>query len=384
MKNNGFHASTPGSKKVVAVSVIIALVLAAISAIAALAAPTPKSAFGSQISELNFARAWYNSARLNAANFVRTSDPAKAQQYLSQYAFALRQADALVAGRGVNTSNNNNNNGQSNNSGSSNNSNNNGSNNQSAQMSLADWLHMMRGLRDKLTALGFTANVASNGSNMAGAGVPVTGGTSSSSSSSSSNSSSATSTPTATPGTSSSSSSGSSATPTATPGTGSSSSSGSSATPTATPGTSSSSGSSSSTGVPVTGNSAANNSSALAKVWGKQFRDLEAARTWYNDFRSHPENFAHSSDPAKTQQWLSQYAFALRQADAIILGRSTTTTNNQNNANGNNSSNNNSSNGASVNRTTSAQQDLAGWLHMMRELREKLTGDASDPLGLND
>ncbi len=349
MKTNGLHASTSGSKKVIAVSIILAIVLAIISAIGVFAAPTQigvfaaptqKSTFGEQISQLNFARAWFNSARLNAANFVHTSDPAKAQQYLSQYAFALRQADAVVSGHGTSGD-------------------------------LAKWLRVMHGLRQKLIGIGFSANV-NNGSNTAGAGVPVTGGTSSSSSSSSSSAGAAT--PTATPTTSSSSSSSSSS-PTPTTSSSSSSSSSSSATSTATPSTSSSS---ATAAVPVTGNSAANNSaaqhSALAKVWGKQFRDLEAARTWFNNFRSNPHNFAHPADPAKTQQWLSQYAFALRQADMIVQTRGTTK----------NQSNASTPNSTSVNQTTPAQQDLARWLHLMRELREKLTGDANDPLGLND
>ncbi len=353
MKENRLDTSTSGGKKVAVVSIILALVLAIISAIGVFAAPTQKGTSGDQISELNFARAWYNSARLNAANFIHTSDPVKAQQYLSQYAFALRQADAIVNGH-------------------------------DSSGNLAKWLRVMRGLRQKLVDIGFSANV-NNGSNLAGAGVPVTGGTSRPSTGSTNptatpgtGSSSSSPTPTATSGTSSSSSSGnsSSPTPTATSGVSSSSSSGSSSSPTPT----ATSGTSGSAGVPVTGNSAANNAAAqhnaLAKVWGKQFRDLEAARTWYNNFRSNSKNFTHSSDPAKTQLWLSQYAFALRQADAIIAGRGMSTTKNQ--------SSTQTSNGASVNRTTSAHQDLAGWLHMMRELREKLTGDANDPLGLND
>src|SRR5512138_3232612 len=175
MKGNGFHASTAGGKKVIAVSLVIALVLASISIIGAFAAPTSKdspSAFGNQLRELNFDRAWFNSARSDATNFVRTSDPTRAQQYLAQYAFALNQADAIVAGRGTNTANNNNNN---NGNSSSNNTNN--TNFGSPKGDLAGWLHTMRGLQGKLADIGFNANISP--SNVAGSGVPVTGGTSS-------------------------------------------------------------------------------------------------------------------------------------------------------------------------------------------------------------
>ncbi len=378
MNIKGFHASTSGGKKVVAVSLILALVLASISVIAAFAAPTKsKSAFGSQLRELDFDRAWFNSARLNAANFVNTSDPGRAQQYLSQYAFALNQADAIVAGRGANTTNNNNN---GNNSSSSNSSNTNNTNFGSAQGDLAQWLHMMRGLQGKLASIGFTASVSN--SNVAGSGVPVTGGTSSSSSSSGASAATATpgadssTTPTATPTTSSSSSSSSATTPTATPATGSSSASTPTATPTTGSSSSSSSSSTSSAGIPNTGSSANLNRSDLAKIWGPQFSQLEAARAWLTNFKSNPANLVNSSDPAKTQQWISQYEFALRQADAIVMGRGTNVASNNNNGNNSSSS---STSGSSVNSNSnntqfgSAHGDLAQWLHLMRDLQVKLT-----------
>jgi hypothetical protein len=328
MKINGFHASTSGGKKVMAVSLILTLVLASISVISAFAAPTPKSssaqAFGSQLRELDTDRTWFNSVRSQPSNFISTSDPTKAQQYLAQYAFALGQAEAVVKNGGATTTNN-----------------------QSAQQNLATWLHVMHGLQDKLSSIGFS-NTSS--STVAGAGVPVTGDSSSTSSSSSSSTGSSAA-PTATPTTSSSSSSsaGSSATPTTTPSTGSSSSSTSSNT--------------SGAAIPNTGGQASTlNNTVLAKVWGVQFRDLEAARAWYNNFRLNPANLISSSDPAKTQQWLDQYAFALRQADAIIVRGSTALTNNNNNNQSNTSG-----------ERTSAQQDLATWLHMMRDLQVKLT-----------
>ncbi len=346
MKRNGFRASISGGKKAIAISLAVALVLAAISVVGAFAAPSPKSGaarvFGNQLRELDFDRAWFNSARLDGANFVRTSDPARAQQYLSQYAFALRQADAIVASHGTNTT--------SSNTGSSSSNNTNSTNFGSAQGDLASWLHMMHGLQEKLANIGFTANVSN--SNMAGAGVPVTGGSSSSS----------TSAAPATPNASSSSGSSSSAA-TATPSAGSSST-----TPTATPTTSSSSSSSSSTsssaGIPNTGSQATLDRTALAKIWGPQFSRLEDARTWLTNFKSNPANLANSSDPAKTQQWLSQYEFALRQADAIVAGRGTATMANNNNSSSPSSNNTNFG---------SAQSDLAQWLHMMRDLQVKLT-----------
>ena len=50
MKTNGFHASTIGGKRIFAVSIIVALILASVSAIGVFAAPTKIS--GGQLREL--------------------------------------------------------------------------------------------------------------------------------------------------------------------------------------------------------------------------------------------------------------------------------------------------------------------------------------------
>ena len=99
----------------------------------------------------------------------------------------------------------------------------------------------------------------------------------------------------------------------------------------------------------------------LAIVWGNQFRELQADRTFYNDFKSHREEINSSSSPAEIQQYLNQFAFALGQAEAIVLhgSPSSTSTVKINNR---------------FERSRTAQQDLATFLHMMRGLREKLGG----------
>jgi hypothetical protein len=131
MKLNGFHASTAGGQKVLTVSLVLALVLASVSIVGALAAPTLRGplerGFGDQLRELNAARDWYNRVRSQPSNFISTSDPAKAQQYLGEYASALAQADAIVSSGGTATTSN-----------------------RSAKQNLSSWLHVMRGLRDKL------------------------------------------------------------------------------------------------------------------------------------------------------------------------------------------------------------------------------------------
>jgi hypothetical protein len=109
------------------------------------------------------------------------------------------------------------------------------------------------------------------------------------------------------------------------------------------------------------------NNSTLAKEWGAQFRELQFAQTWYNNFRTNPGQMQNTTDQAKRQQWLDQYAFALRQAGAVIRGG--TNANGQNNGSNNNSQVNNNSLGFGT-----PQQQLGQWLHRMRGLREKLSG----------
>ena len=99
----------------------------------------------------------------------------------------------------------------------------------------------------------------------------------------------------------------------------------------------------------------------MAVVWGNQFRELQADRAIYNNFKSHAAEIRNSSKPAESQQYLAQYAFALGQAEAIVLhgSPSSTSTVKVNNR---------------YERSLTAQQELAMYLHMIRGLREKLRG----------
>jgi len=99
----------------------------------------------------------------------------------------------------------------------------------------------------------------------------------------------------------------------------------------------------------------------LAAIWGSQFRELQADRAIYDNFKSHAAEIRNSSKPAETQQYLAQYAFALSQAEAIVRQGSPSSTS-----------------AVKVNnrfeKSRTAQQDLATFLHMMRGLRVKLGG----------
>ena len=99
----------------------------------------------------------------------------------------------------------------------------------------------------------------------------------------------------------------------------------------------------------------------MAVIWGNQFRELQADRAIYNNFKSHAAEIRNSSKPAESQQYLAQYAFALGQAEAIVLhgSPSSTSTVKVNNR---------------YERSLTAQQELGMYLHMIRGLREKLRG----------
>lgn len=96
-----------------------------------------------------------------------------------------------------------------------------------------------------------------------------------------------------------------------------------------------------------------------AQVWGVQFREMQTDRTIFNKLKLRPGEIKNSSKPAQIQQYLDQYAFALKQAEAIILQGSPSSVSN-----------------VKVNnhyeRSLTAQQELAMYLHMMRGLQEKL------------
>jgi hypothetical protein len=95
----------------------------------------------------------------------------------------------------------------------------------------------------------------------------------------------------------------------------------------------------------------------MIKAWGPQLRELQANRTFYDNIRSHPAELSSSNSSSQNQQYLDQYAFALKQAEAIVrsgISRSTMTVNRRNE------------------KSVTAQQVLATYLHMIRGLRTKL------------
>jgi hypothetical protein len=128
-------------------------------------------------------------------------------------------------------------------------------------------------------------------------------------------------------------------------------------------------------GIPVTGGATNTNQNAgqnnnqnnsPAKLWGPQFRELQAAQTWFNNFHTKPGQGRNSEEISR---YLDQYASALRAAYSIIVnGGANTTAQNANGSNGQ---------GASLNRGT-PQQQLAMYLSMMRGLREKIAEGGLD------
>src|SRR5512147_2017771 len=105
MKMFGFHASSRGGKKMFAIALIMALLSASLSAFSVLAAPSQRTAeeqiWGSRLRELDADRAFFDHFKAQHSNFVTPSHPRELQQYLNQYAFALKQAEAIVKGRGT-------------------------------------------------------------------------------------------------------------------------------------------------------------------------------------------------------------------------------------------------------------------------------------------
>jgi len=313
MKTNGFHASTIGGKRIFAVSIIVALILASVSAMGVFAAPTKIS--GGQLRELGAAMRWYNNFRSQPGRFNSASDQAKLQQYLDQYAFALRQAQALLVNGGSNSNGQGNNSNGNNASGQGGNSSGQGSNqngrNQSAEQQMATYLSMMRGLRDKIMSVSGSGNNGNNAGNSsgnnAGAGIPVTGNSTASNSQSNNQSNN------------------------------------------------------------QNNNQNNNQSKTPSQIWGGQFRELQAAQTWFNNFRTKPGQNRNSE---AISRYLDQYAFALSQARAVIAGGSTSN-GQQSNSNGSNGQGNNLSWGT-------PQQQLSMYLHMMRGLRDKIAGGGNN------
>ncbi len=102
-------------------------------------------------------------------------------------------------------------------------------------------------------------------------------------------------------------------------------------------------------------------------IFGQQFRELQSDRNFYDHFIADSKNFVNASSPNQLQQDLARYAFALKSAEAIIAGRGTAVVT---------SKSTNSQTNAINNMDQTAQQNLAMWLHMMRDLRVKISQDS--------
>ena len=99
------------------------------------------------------------------------------------------------------------------------------------------------------------------------------------------------------------------------------------------------------------------------RIGGQQLKDLQVDRAFYDHFRTDRKNFVSPSNPHQLQQDLARYAFALKKAETIIAGRG-------------NALVTSTSNNAFDNLDQTAQQNLAVYLHMMRDLRVKIGQDS--------
>lgn len=388
MSINGLRASKAGGKKLRAASIIVALILASFSAIGVLAAPSRVEIGGSQLRELQADMRWYNNFRLQPDLIKNSADRSKLQQYLDQYALALRQAQAVVAHGGINTtsttstgqgtsSNSQANNSSGQNSGSNAQVGNRYLNNLSTDQQLAVYLHMLRGLQDKISSLGLTNN-GMNGSNALSSnnGIPVTGGSTTTSGIQSNSST----TGTQSSGTNTTSQSSGTSSGTQSSGKNTTTQSSGANTGAQSNGTSNTNQASTTTN----GNQTIGRNFGLA--WGAQGRELVDAIRWYNNYRSQPGRFGNSTNQAKIQQYLDQYASVLRQAMALVIhstpsatGQASTSSNTQANntsiQNSTSTNQNNTSIGQFNNqywRNLSSQQILAMYLHMLRGLQDKI------------
>jgi hypothetical protein len=115
---------------------------------------------------------------------------------------------------------------------------------------------------------------------------------------------------------------------------------------------------------PATPAAPANASEAAERIFGNQASELSLDRTWFDNFKADHSNFVNVSKPNKLQQYLDQYAIALGNAEAIVKSRGTAVITGK-------------STNEQVNTLTrldqTDQQDLAIWLHLMRDLRVKVS-----------
>ena len=135
--------------KIVVISTVLAAVLATTSATSAFAASATAPGFtdhaltkiwGNQIRELQGDRTFYDNVRMHREGISSSATPAEFQQYLNRYASALAQAESIVRQDSSSLAASEKNNNSQNVKG------------RTYQQDLAVYLHMLRGLRQKLIA----------------------------------------------------------------------------------------------------------------------------------------------------------------------------------------------------------------------------------------
>lgn len=139
-----------------------------------------------------------------------------------------------------------------------------------------------------------------------------------------------------------------------------------------------------------TGSSSNNTTGAITQ---NEIRDVQAESTFFSNLqKQHITLSSNASDRAQEQRWLQEYLFALARAQAIIGGHfsiagvasksSTSTSSSGTSSSGTTSSTSTSGSSATASTTTLALSKyyqnnpdklLAMYLHMMRQLRQKLT-----------
>ena len=108
-------------------------------------------------------------------------------------------------------------------------------------------------------------------------------------------------------------------------------------------------------------------SATSERIFGQQSKELQADRNFYDHFIADRKNFVNASSPNQLQQDLARYAFALKSAEAVISGRGTTVVT---------SKSTNAQTNAINSMDQTSQQNLAMWLHTMRDLRVKISQDS--------
>lgn len=95
----------------------------------------------------------------------------------------------------------------------------------------------------------------------------------------------------------------------------------------------------------------------VVQLWGSKYRELQADRTFYDKNKSDRGEMNSSLTSAQIQQYLNRYGFALSQAEKMIRKTSASAFVNASDQNNN-----------------TFEQQLAGYLNIMRGLQAKLGG----------